>query len=60
MISCGLVDKPLFETALFDIAILFREGGFYGRVRYKTSSLYPSMVMHGLGNSVAVLERLLK
>ncbi|MBB3811434.1 hypothetical protein [Pseudochelatococcus contaminans] len=55
-----MVDKPLFETALFDIAILFREGGFYGRVRYKTSSLYPSMVMHGIGNSVAVLERLLK
>jgi len=47
------------KTVVFDIAQLFLEGVFYGWVRYKTGSLYPSMVMHGLGNSVAVLERLL-
>jgi membrane protease YdiL (CAAX protease family) len=45
-------------TLTFDIAQLLAEGAYFGWVRSKTGSLYPSMAMHGLGNAVAVMERL--
>lgn len=46
-------------TFTFDIAQPLVEGAYFGWVRSKTGSLYPSMAMHGLGNAVAVMERLL-
>ncbi len=54
--AVSLIDS---QTVLFDVALLLGEGCFYGWTRQRTRSLYPSMVMHGLGNSVAVLERLM-
>lgn len=47
------------SASVLDWSSIMMDALFYGWMRHRTRSLYPGMVAHALGNSLAVFERLL-
>ncbi len=52
-------DLTAGSSPVVDGAQVMVDALFFGWVRHRTRSLYPGMVAHALGNSLAVFERLL-